>query len=259
MGVWFFNPNVKELLLMMNLMKVNLSRMSLKSFSEPLLTERGESGRGELLTDGRTGKSTSQARVKTAGVIAVVLLMSGCSSGPKGFTRGEYDDPNRVELLDDKFNEADMQQMAETVIRSVVACRYVARAPKPPVVSVEKVQNRTEEHIDTVALTDMVRTALIKTGKVRFVNNSERGALAEEVRYQNDGNASGPTAKKKGQQIGADYILSGAIATNVQQVGDQKYVYYKLTMNLTNIETSTIDCTEEKQLRKKFQKQSIGF
>src|SRR4051794_35589696 len=86
---------------------------------------------------------------------ASTVSMVGC--GPKAFTKGEYDDPARVELLDDKFNEADMQQMAETVIKSMMACSYVANSPKPPVVIVERVSNRTEEHIDTVSLTDKVR------------------------------------------------------------------------------------------------------
>lgn len=187
-----------------------------------------------------------------------VAALSACG-GPKAFTKGEYDDPTRVELLDDKFNEADMQQMADTVIRAMVACNYVSNAPKPPVVIVEKVQNRTEEHIDTVSMTDKIRTALIKSGKVRFVNKTERETLEEEYKYNEGGNVSGPTQKKRGSQIGADYILSGALATNVQQVGNQKYIYYKLTMNLTNMETSTIDCVEEREIRKHFKKRSIGM
>lgn len=190
-------------------------------------------------------------------VLASMVFASSC--GPKAFTKGEYDDPTRVELLDDKFNEADMQQMADTVIKAMVACDYVAKAPKPPVVIVERVQNRTEEHIDTVSMTDKIRTSLIKTGKVRFVNKQERGTIDEEYDYNAGGNVSGPSAKKRGSQIGGDYILSGAMATNVQQVGNDKFIYYKLTMNLTSLETSTIDCTEEKEIRKKYRKHSVGL
>jgi uncharacterized protein (TIGR02722 family) len=193
------------------------------------------------------------------GFVTTLVLLSATGCGPKAFTKGNYDDPNRVELLDDKFNEADMQQMADTTIRTMAGCGYIANAPKPPVVIVEKVQNRTEEHIDTVSLTDMVRTNLINTGKVRFINKEERGTLDNEYNYNASGAVAGPSQKKRGNQIGADYILSGAIATNVQEVGDDKFVYYKLTMNLTNLETSTIDCTGEKQIRKKFRKQSVGF
>jgi uncharacterized protein (TIGR02722 family) len=190
--------------------------------------------------------------------MGATLYLTSCG-GPRAFTKGDYDDPNRVELLDDKFNEADMQQMADTTVKAMAGCPYVANAPKPPVVIVEKVQNRTEEHIDTVAITDMIRTDLINSGKMRFINKEERSDIGDEVNYGESGNVDAATAKRRGKQIGADYILSGAIATNVQQVGDDKYIYYKLTMNLTNLETSTIDCTQEKQIRKKFKKQSVGF
>ncbi len=193
-----------------------------------------------------------------AATLAWIAALSGCA-GNKQFTKGEYDDPTRVELLDDKFNESDMQQMADSVIKAMVACPWVANAPKPPIVAVERVQNRTEEHIDTVSMTDMIRTALIKSGKVRFVNKAERETIEEEMQYQESGAVSGVTAKKRGQQIGIDYQLGGALATNIQQVGNEKFIYYKLTMNLTNLETSTIDCTEEKQVRKFFKKRSVGL
>jgi uncharacterized protein (TIGR02722 family) len=208
---------------------------------------------------GLVGKSGILGSLALASLFASFSMgLSGCG-GEKAFTKGSYDDPTRVELLDDKFNEADMQQMADTIIKAMVACPYVANAPKPPVVIVEKVQNRTEEHIDTVSMTDKIRTALIQTGKVRFINKQERGTLADEYDYNASGNVSGPSAKKKGGQIGADYILSGAIATNVQQVGPDKFVYYKLTMNMTNMETSTIDCTQEREVRKQFKRQSVGL
>ena len=193
-------------------------------------------------------------------VLSLLVMVAGAAGcGPKAFTKGEYDDPTRVELLDDKFNEADMQQMADTVIKAMVSCGYIANSPKPPIVVVEKVQNRTEEHVDTVSMTDKIRTSLIKTGKVRFVNKQERGTIEDEYQYSESGNVSGPTAKKRGSQIGVDYILSGALATNVQQVGNDKYIYYKLTMNLTNVDTSTIDCVEERELRKKYRKRSVGL
>jgi uncharacterized protein (TIGR02722 family) len=195
--------------------------------------------------------------IGTSFLVAFLMMMAGC--GPKVFTKGEYDDPTRVELLDDKFNEADMQQMADTVIKSVVSCSYVANAKKPPVVQVEKIANRTQEHIDMASMTDKIRTTLIKSGKIRFVNKEERGTLEEEYDYHSKGNVSGPTAKKRGNQIGADYILSGAMATNIQEVGSDKFIYYKLTVNLTNLETSTIDCTEEREIRKKYRKRSIGI
>lgn len=185
------------------------------------------------------------------------LALQGC--GPKAFTDGNYDDPNRVELLDDKFNEADMQQMAETIVDAILKCPDITESRGRPTIAVSKVANRTEEYPDLDSLTEKIRTQLTKSRKVRFIDRAGRAEIDEEVAYGASGKVSRESAKKTGKQIGVDYLLTGALATNIQQVGNDKLIYYKLTMNLTNTETSAIDCTEEKEVRKKYRKKSLGL
>lgn len=194
--------------------------------------------------------------ISSIAVIAA-LTMQGC--GPKVYTKGEYDDPNRVELMDDKFNEADMQQMADTIVQAIVNCPEIKDAKTRPTIALAKVQNRTEEHIDVDSLTDMIRTNLTKIRKVKFIDRKSRGELDEEYEYSQSGRVSKETQKKAGKQIGVDYLLNGAMATNIQEVANDKLIYYKLTMNLTNTETSAIDCSEEKEVRKKFRRRSTGL
>jgi PBP1b-binding outer membrane lipoprotein LpoB len=97
-------------------------------------------------------------------------------------------------------------------------------------------------------------------GAVSFVNKQGRAGVTEELDYQDQsGHFNENNKKKKGGQIGADYILSGTMATNIQEVGNDKFIYYKLTMNLTNITTTKIDCVEEKEVRKKYKRRTIGL
>lgn len=191
------------------------------------------------------------------GLGALLWFGSGC--GPKAFTKGDYDDPDRVNLLNDQFSESDLQRMADRVIKEMTNCATIAQATKRPVVIMGKVGNRTEEHIDTVSLTDKIRTGLIQSGKMRFVNKEARGTLNEEYDYSAGGNVSSGSMKKRGKQIGADYLLDGNISTVVQEVGNDKTVYYKFTMNLTGIEDAMISCVSEMQERKKYRKQSVGL
>jgi len=198
-----------------------------------------------------------ESLARFSGLLLVLLALQGC--GPKAFTKGEYDNPERVVLLDDKFNEADMQQMADTIVQAMIKCDVVHTAAQKPVIALEKVVNRTEEHIDTTSLTDKIRTSLLKSKKVRFVDKTGREAIEEEYKYSEGGNVSGATAKKRGKQTGVDYLLGGSIAANVQEVSNDKLIYYKLTMNLTNVDSSEIDCTEEREIRKKYRKRSVGL
>ena len=42
--------------------------------------------------------------------LASTLIVSACA-GPRAFTRGEYGDPSEISMLDDKWNQNDMQQI----------------------------------------------------------------------------------------------------------------------------------------------------
>ena len=100
----------------------------------------------------------------------------------------------------------------------------------------------------------------MKSGKFRFTDKETRSELQEELGYQNDtGYVDPETARKKGRQIGANHFLTGEITDRVQEVGDKKYVYYKCTFNLVNIQTGILDWTDEKEIRKFYTKKSVGF
>ncbi|MBI1862405.1 MAG: penicillin-binding protein activator LpoB [Deltaproteobacteria bacterium] len=182
------------------------------------------------------------------------------SCGERQFTKGEYDDMSEERHLDDKFNETDMRNIADTMVASLAGSWVVKDAKKPPVVLITLVKNRSEEHIDMKSMTDKLRVSLVKSGKFRFTEKEVRQELQEELAYQGESGYVDPeSARKKGKQIGANYFLTGEITSRVQEVGSKKYVYYKCTFNLVNIDTGILDWTDEKELRKYYQKRSVGF
>jgi uncharacterized protein (TIGR02722 family) len=189
---------------------------------------------------------------------AVLVLTVGCA-GPRAFTRGAYEDPQTIALLDDRFNENDMQLIAKTMVNSLSASPRVAGSAGAPAVLVGKMRNRTTEHIDLQSLSDKIRTALIQSGKFQFVDVVNRPDIAEEYEYQQSGYVDPKQAKGPGSQTGADFLLTGALTSNIQEVGKDKLVYYKATFQLTNLLTSEIVWTEEKEIRKAYQKRSIGL
>lgn len=190
------------------------------------------------------------------GILALGIL--GC--GSRQFTQGSYDDMSEERLLDDKFNETDMRQIADTMVKSLTESPVIRDAKKPPVVLVTLVSNRSEEHIDMKSMTDKIKVALIKSGRFKFTEKENREEIANETEYQGQSGYVDPaTAKKKGKQIGAQYFLTGEITSRVQEAGSKKYVYYKCTFNLVNIETGVLDWADEKEIRKYYTKKSVGF
>ena len=144
---------------------------------------------------------------KIALLLTVAFAFSAC--GPKGFIKGEYDDVNNENLLDDRWSETDMQKVVQDLVGKMLQSRTIKNAKKPPIVMVTRLQNQTDEHIDTQSIMDMVRVELTNGGGVEFVDKAARGDVSEEYDYQNSGMVSGETKKGPGGQIGADYIING--------------------------------------------------
>lgn len=186
-----------------------------------------------------------------------LLAVVGC--GPKAFVKGQYDDVNRENLLNDQWSETDMQKAVQDLVASLMSSPAISQAKKMPVVMVTNLQNKTSEHIDTQSVMDMVRVELMKSGKVGFIDKEARQDISEEYNYQNSGMVSEETKKGPGGQVGADFIINGRLDSIVQEVGKDKSVYYKLTLNLTNLKTSMITWSDHKQIRKTFKKKSIGL
>ncbi len=188
-----------------------------------------------------------------------LILVSISACGPKAFVKGTYDDPQRENLLNDQWSETDMQNSVKTMVDSLVAHNSISNAKKMPIVMVTNLQNKTSEHIDTQNIMDMVRVELTNSGKVAFVDKEAREDISNEYGYQNSGVVSEETKKGPGGQIGADFIINGRLDSIVQEVGKEKTVYYKLTLNLTNLKTGIIAWTNHKEIRKAYKKKSVGL
>jgi penicillin-binding protein activator len=198
-----------------------------------------------------------QKFILSMGLVCALGLI-GC--GPRQFVKGQYDENvEDTNLLTDKWSESDMQSAVRDLVASAVSHPAIANAKRPPIVMVTRLQNKTSEHIDTQSITDMFQVELMRSGKVTFVDKAAREDIAEEYDYQDSGMVERESKKGKGGQVGADFIMNGRLDSIVQEAGKDKTIYYKLTMNLTNLKTGLIQWTDNKQLRKQFKKKRVGL
>ena len=179
---------------------------------------------------------------------ALAALGPGCS-GP--VTR--YGDARATETVNADFGSTDLQLIADKMVASLVASNRLQPDPadpgKPPLISVTRLRNETSEHIDTKSITDKIRTALIKSGKVRFSALDMQADLVNQYKLQGT-LADSATAKTAGKQAGSKYILGGNISSIVKQTGKVKDVYYKITLQVTDVESAVIEWADEVEIRK---------
>ena len=97
--------------------------------------------------------------MKTSVYAAIALIatlgLSACG-GPRAFTQGQYGDPEEISMLDDKWNQNDMQLIAKKMISSMETWATGQGIGGKPVVIPEMPRNRTTEHIDIIALYDHI-------------------------------------------------------------------------------------------------------
>jgi uncharacterized protein (TIGR02722 family) len=193
--------------------------------------------------------------------LACLMLVMGCTPA----FRGEYSDPMKAEMLDDKWNPKDATMTSEALIGSMLKKPWLGNYKREhkgakPMVMVDSVENRTDEHLDTEALTEAVRNELINSGVIRFVNTKGREKIVQEIRYQSQGGmVSAETAKQAGKQIGADFFLSGAISSQVNSQSGRKSITYQINLILTNLETAEIVWSEKHRVSKSFERSGSGL
>ena len=72
----------------------------------------------------------------------------------------------------------------------------------------------------------------------------------ELARQDNSGLYKKGSTAKMGKMEGAQYRIEGSITSIVKENKNIKDVYYKFTLMMTNIESGTIEWTDEKEIRK---------
>jgi uncharacterized protein (TIGR02722 family) len=192
-------------------------------------------------------------------IALAALLLAALTTGCAGRQSVRYTDPSRVETVSADWGRTDIQMVAERMVSSLVRHPVISGGQRP-VVQVSRLRNKTHEHIDTKLITDKIRTALIKTGMVRFTAVSDANAeILENLDYQSTSGIVDPrTAKGVGKQIGTDYLLHGEIGSIVKRGGRQSDVYYKMTLNLVDVETGIIEWTDEEEITKEGMRSLVG-
>ena len=184
-----------------------------------------------------------------AGIAA--MLGSGCASTV------EYGDATSMKPIDTDFGSADLQQIAAKMVDSLLADDLIQEISVggAPLLIVDKVKNKTMQHIDTESVTDSIRTKLIRSRKFSFQDRTTEAALQEELAYQQ---GAAQDAIAFGQQDAPRYMLTSNLTEIEQEQGRLKDVYYKFTMSLRDLKSGRLIWADEQEIRKQKTRSVFG-
>lgn len=193
-------------------------------------------------------------------IFSAVLIGSGCSVF-RASVKNEDVNKAAAVPLDTSYDFADLRNLAEAINNELITAPILNNKP---ILVVMGIENRTDEHIDTKAITDTIRTRLINEGKASFVNESRRDAIMQEQGYQL-ANCTPETQTLIGKKLGARYMLTGSLIKISKDTPKQlslsrkEQVYFQLTVEVTDIETGLIAWTTQKERVRGASKPVLGW
>ncbi|HDG1635448.1 TPA: penicillin-binding protein activator LpoB [Vibrio cholerae] len=189
-------------------------------------------------------------------LLGLAVILGGCSN------KVSYGDAQAVETVNVDFGSTDLQKIAAEMVDSMMMSGSVSAITRDgrPIVFVERIKNKTSEHIDTESITDTISTKMLNSGKFRFVDMDRVEAVRDQLNFQNnDELVNQSTAIQFGKMVGAQYMLYGNLSSIVKSAGSDKDVYYKMTMRLMDLQTGLIEWADETEIRKQQSKSLLGL
>ncbi len=193
-------------------------------------------------------------------LIAVLALTSGCAMFRAKTTDLDVAQPKHMRS---SYDYTDMRNITQSVVDDMMGSKFLGEQEAAPIMMIAGVQNRTSRYVDTKALTDRIRTMLFQSGKAQFVNEARRDELLKEQGYQ-AAHATPATQVAIGRQLGAKYMMSGSLVEMEQtsprqvRISEQQVNYYKLTVEITDLETGLLAWTTEKEFAREISKPRVG-
>jgi uncharacterized protein (TIGR02722 family) len=190
-------------------------------------------------------------------LVIASFLVAGCG------TKVTRIDANEITDLSGAWNDTDSRLVAEEMIADALShpwtSNFAGETGRAPAVIVGTVRNFSHEHINmNTFIADMER-ALVNSGRIEFVASSdERGEIRAE-RVDQDLNASEETRNEAGQELGADFMLTGQINTIVDADGDEQIRYYQVDLTMISLADNRKVWLGQKKIKKLIENSKVRY
>ena len=205
-------------------------------------------------------QQTSKSILATVLILGTVVFVNGCG---KSVEVARVDSGKEIALTD-KWNDEDSRLVAEEMINDMLSYPWISqfnqRFPgKEPLVTVQRVRNKSHEHIAVDTFVNDIKRAVIRSGKAEFIATLEERQDTRAELADQDMNASADTRMEMGEEDGANFALSGTINSIVDQLDNQRVTYYQVDLKLINLQTAREVWNGSKKIKKFMERKSFSF
>ncbi|MFQ3171020.1 MAG: hypothetical protein ACI9DG_001050 [Oleispira sp.] len=194
-------------------------------------------------------------KMKLLLIAALVVSVVGCA------TRVTRIDSDQEIALSDRWNSKDSQLVAEEMITDMLSFPWardfeLANSNRPTII-IQRIANKSHEHIAIDTFVNDIKRSIIRSGRADFVAGGEERKAIRNERQDQELNAA--EAKEQGQELAADFVISGSLNSIVDQVGDDRVTFYQVDMKLIDMANNREVWNGQKKIKKLQEKGGFGF
>ncbi len=182
-------------------------------------------------------------------LVGLVILV-GCGGG-RTVKRIET---TEVTDLSGEWNDTDSRLVAEKMVSDMLSriwlTNFLKEEGKNPTVIVGTIRNMSTEHVNMEIFTKDIERELINSGQVQFVASKEEREEIREEREDQQVFASLETAKRLGQEYGADFVLIGTFKSVEDVLEGKKAILYSVDLELIDVEQNLKVWIGNKKIKK---------
>ena len=194
----------------------------------------------------------------TSLIFMSLFILSACQS-----TKVSRVDSDVEMALTDKWNDKDSQLVAKAMIEDMLSFPWINKHLKKegsnPVVIINRVRNKSHEHIAVDTFLNDLKRSILRSGRADFVANSELRQDIRAERADQELNASVDSQNEMGEELGADYALSGSINSMVDQLDGKRVTAYQVDLQLIDMTTNREVWNGQKKIKKYQERSSFGL
>ncbi|WP_111980181.1 penicillin-binding protein activator LpoB [Algibacillus agarilyticus] len=193
------------------------------------------------------------------GLVFISLFgLSACKS-----TNVQRVDVNQEIALTDKWNDKDSQLVASAMVDDMLSFPWIDQHLKKegerPAVIIQRIRNKSHEHIPVETFLNDLKRSLLRSGRVDFVASNDVRNDVRAERSDQELNASANTQNAMGEELGADYALSGSINSTVDQDGGKRVTFYQIDLRLIDMTNNREVWNGQKKIKKYQERSSFGL
>jgi uncharacterized protein (TIGR02722 family) len=171
------------------------------------------------------------------------------------FLAGCVASTNRVDVsTDEPFSDTetsskDLLTVAQQMAASLIQLPQIQNAKNPPRIAFADVKNETTEIINKNLFIEKMRTNLMKhaAGRMTFLDRDMSEQITSERSQKRSGQISNAGLRQK---LGADFFLTGKIASIDKQSGGKRSTYTRYAFRLTDTESTAIVWEDDYEVKK---------